>query len=130
LNTDVRLDHRMISVDHDERLHLMLELTAPEHPGNGRAPLGIALVVDRSGSMDGAKLAAARACAVWLAERLVVSDLLALVSFDHDVAVHVPAEPAASGRVAHEAAQLRARPPTSPAGGSKGSRYSTGCPPS
>jgi len=117
MDTYIRLEHNLISVDYDQRLHVMLELAAPEAAGEGRPPIALALVVDRSGSMHGPKLRAAAACAVWLAERLRPDDRLALVSFDDQVAVHVPPVPAGSGGVANAGRGLRPGGSTNLSGG-------------
>ena len=114
---NVRLQHNLISVDHDQRLHVMLELAAPAAAGEGRPPMALVLVVDRSGSMHGEKLQAAATCAAWLAERLPSDDRLALVSFDDQVAVHVPMEPAGSGAVARAVRMLRPGGTTNLSGG-------------
>lgn len=69
----------------------MVELAVPPLPQDAtRPPLRVALVVDRSGSMGGPKLAAATRCAGWLAERLRTTDKLALVAFDDKVRLLSP----------------------------------------
>ena len=117
MDTAVRLEHQLIAVDHDQRLHVMLELSAPAVEGAVRPPMALALVVDRSGSMRGPKLTAAGACAAWLAERLRPDDRLALVTFDDRVATEVGAEPAGTGAVARAARRLQAGGSTNLSGG-------------
>jgi hypothetical protein len=55
LGASLRLDHELLAVERDHLVHCMLELTAPPMPGVQRRPLHVALVLDRSGSMAGAK---------------------------------------------------------------------------
>src|SRR5919198_438778 len=94
MQASIRLDHTLIAVDGEHDVHAMLELSAPE-PAEGaeRVPLRLALVLDRSGSMRGAKLEVAKRCAAWLVSRLAPTDELALVAYDHEVCLLAPLAP-------------------------------------
>lgn len=85
MHASVRLEQSLLAVESEHTVHAMLELTAPELDADGRAPLRLALVLDRSGSMAGQKLATAVRCARWLAGRLRNDDEIALVDFDDEV---------------------------------------------
>ena len=74
LGANLRIDHELLAVERDHRVHCMLELTAPPVPGTARPPLHLVLVLDRSGSMAGPKLETAKACAGYLARRLAPTD--------------------------------------------------------
>ena len=93
MEANVRFDHHLLAVEAEHTVHCMLELEAPAAPDAERAPLQIALVVDRSGSMSGPKIAAARSCAAFLASRLAPTDQLALVAFDDEVELVAPLAP-------------------------------------
>lgn len=63
------------------------EISAVDVPGSGRAPVNLAVVIDRSGSMQGAKIAQARRAASRLVEMLNENDRLAIVHYGTDVEV-------------------------------------------
>ncbi|MFO1351839.1 MAG: VWA domain-containing protein [Gammaproteobacteria bacterium] len=58
---------------------------------NERTPANVALVIDRSGSMDGDKIEHAKEAAIMAIERLNANDIAAVVSYDDTVQVDVPA---------------------------------------
>jgi Ca-activated chloride channel homolog len=57
-----------------------------------RTPLNLAVVLDRSGSMAGAKIEKARQAAMELVDRLGPDDIFSLVVYDDNVQVLVPAQ--------------------------------------
>jgi len=79
-------------------LHLSVEVATPAAKSGARAPLSIALVVDRSGSMAGEKLENARQAAREMIRRLSPTDSLAIVAYDSTVDVLVPLITLAEGR--------------------------------
>jgi Ca-activated chloride channel family protein len=87
LNFDQELTPREES---SERI-LELALRAPEVDGAfQRSPLNVALVLDRSGSMSGTKLAYVKQAARHVVDLLADTDRVALVAYDHDVRVLFP----------------------------------------
>lgn len=90
--SSIRIDHSLLAVESEHRVHAMLEVTAPDIEGEERPALHLALVIDRSGSMMGPKLEAAKEAARFLVERLGPEDSLALVAFDDEVSLLAPSE--------------------------------------
>ena len=86
----LRLDQSIILVQHDEIVNMMLELTAPPSPVTERAPLDIALVVDRSGSMEGEPLDSVRRAVLELIRVAGPNDRIAVISFDTAIDVVLP----------------------------------------
>ena len=86
MKASIRLAHRLLAFEKENVVHAMLELQAPaQGPGTDRAPLHLALVIDRSGSMAGQKLHYARQSGAYLARRLGPKDQMALVTYDDQV---------------------------------------------
>ncbi len=86
-----------VASDQPTSLDLLVTITSPPPPedvqSKQRPPLNLALVIDRSGSMSGAKLSNARKAACFLAGELTARDRLAVVSFDDEIRVVVPSQP-------------------------------------
>src|SRR4051794_33186574 len=95
----------------------MLELRAPDEEPSARPPLNLALVLDRSGSMAGEKLAYAKQSASWLVSRLRASDRIALVGFDDEVTLFAPFAEVASGTASRAISMLHEGGMTNLSGG-------------
>ena len=65
------------------RLLVMARLSAPERPGASRAPLNLSLMLDRSGSMQGAKLDYCKSAARYGISQLASRDLCSVVVFNN-----------------------------------------------
>jgi len=89
---NVGLGQPVLSADKKQTTYLKVGLTgfALENPAE-RAPVNVAIVLDRSGSMEGEKLAKAKEAAFSVLDRLNANDILAVVVFDNTVQVIVPA---------------------------------------
>jgi Ca-activated chloride channel family protein len=78
----------------DNTIDVLVRLQAPVAPSTSeRSPLNLAIVLDRSGSMQGQPVEEAKRCAGMIVDRLGTRDRAALVIYDHDVEVLVPATP-------------------------------------
>lgn len=71
-------------------LRLNLKALASERGEPRRAPVNVALVLDKSGSMAGARIAAAKDAARLALERLSSDDWVSVVTFNHAVDVLLP----------------------------------------
>lgn len=80
---------------HDSCVDVLVRFVAPERPpakAHVRAPVNLALVIDRSGSMSGAPLEEAKRCVRMIIDRLGPDDRASLVVYDNGVDVLVPSQ--------------------------------------
>lgn len=118
MKATVKLEHNLIAVEGEHDVHAMLELAVPErHTAEARPPLSLALVVDRSGSMHGPKLAYAKRSAEWLIGRLHADDRLALVDYDDHVRLLAPIGPVDAQLLRAALAQIQPGGTTNLSGG-------------
>lgn len=91
-----RAERRLVRQDPSFRHVVYTVQVAPVPPGTAsrRTPLALALVLDRSGSMSGAKITTAKQAALRVINRLGPDDRAAVVIFDSDVEVLAEAEAA------------------------------------
>ena len=94
MHLNALLDLEIVAIESEDQVSVLLELAAPTAKSNEpRAPAALEVVLDRSGSMQGDRLEAAKAALESLVDRLDPSDNFGLVVFDDDVQVAIPAGP-------------------------------------
>jgi len=106
----VRPDRQLIHAGAQSRRHLRVDIVAPRR--QPRFPLSLGLVLDRSGSMAGAKLDLAREGAIRAIHALRPQDRLSLIAYDDRIELLVrsgPADEAAKRVAEHRLLQLEAR---------------------
>ena len=86
----IKFDRTLVAVLVDEVVHVMLELAAPPAASVKRAPLDVAVVLDRSGSMIGEPLEAVTSATAQLLRLAGPDDRIAVVSFDDNVQLVLP----------------------------------------
>ncbi len=89
---DVSMAQPTLLAEKKQTTHLKVGLTGFKmSPESKRAPINVALVLDKSGSMSGNKLARAKEAAIWAVRRLDDQDIVSVVVYDSTVRVLVPA---------------------------------------
>ncbi|MCC6621627.1 MAG: VWA domain-containing protein [Deltaproteobacteria bacterium] len=85
------LDHAVLPAHKKQTAYLRVGLRGFTAAGRARAPLNVAIVIDKSGSMSGDKIANAREAAKAAIQQLVDDDIVSVIAFDDTVQVLVPA---------------------------------------
>lgn len=85
-----RLSRTTLRQHADGKAFLLIEVAGPEHGTAPRAPVHMALVLDRSGSMSGDRMTQAKAAARGVVERMQDGDVVTVVSFDTATELAVP----------------------------------------
>ncbi len=109
------LDVDMVALEATDKITLMLDLTAAANPAHQNRPgQAVQVVLDRSGSMSGNPLEAAKSSLIKLVDRLAPQDFFGLVAFDDTALVIVPT----NAMVNHDLAALKQVIREMPTGGS------------
>ena len=90
----IETDRAVVPADKPETAIVKVTLAADRVASRERPPVNLALVLDRSGSMAGDKIARAREAAIAAIRRLDVRDTVSVVIYDHEVETLVPAQQA------------------------------------
>lgn len=102
VHLDVALAYPTMLLDEQKKSenHLRIAMTGFELSDTAkRAPVNLAIVIDRSGSMGGDKISQAREAAVQAIDRLRADDIVSVVVYDTGVEVLVPATKATDGEL-------------------------------
>lgn len=88
----VSMAQSTLKSDQKQTTYVKVGLTGFEIPSTKeRSPVNICLVLDKSGSMSGEKIAKAKEAAISALERLQPTDIISVVTYDSTVQVLVPA---------------------------------------
>ena len=91
MHVNAHLDLDLVALETADRISLMLDLTAPESPAAiDRPGQAVEVVLDRSGSMQGAPFEAAKQSLLRLVDRLAPQDSFGLVIFDDSTTIISP----------------------------------------
>jgi Ca-activated chloride channel homolog len=94
MTLDARLAQPVMKTGETQKNYLRVALNGCEPKrSNDRTPVNVAFVIDRSGSMQGARIAQAREAAIMAINRLDQSDIASVVIFDDRVDVVIPSQP-------------------------------------
>lgn len=90
----LELDREVLPADRSERVVVRLTIEAPRPVTSHRPPVNLAIVLDRSGSMNGPRIEQAREAAITALRMLSPRDRFSLVVFDSGVETLIPSQPA------------------------------------
>ncbi len=86
MRADFSLDYDVMTVQRPQKLYLLARFAAGSAPGDiHRRPLNISLVIDRSGSMAGAKIDYTRQAAQFLVQHLGARDTFSIVLYNDKI---------------------------------------------
>ena len=93
INLEIKPQRPAIIKGFDNEIYALVKASgALENQESVSLPLNLAIVIDRSGSMDGAPLEEAKKSANFIVNRLRPVDRIAIVAYDHMAEVIVPSQ--------------------------------------
>jgi Ca-activated chloride channel family protein len=97
LSVDVQSSRDQVRTsDAEQMLYLLVSVRPPADQAESRLPLNLCLVIDRSTSMQGARLDRVKSAVALIIEKLAPEDVISAVSFSDRAEVVLPAEPVRS----------------------------------
>lgn len=89
LTLDAGSSHAYLASGNTQDIYAAIDISAKHIEGGTRPPLNLAVVIDRSGSMRGEKIAHAKRAAIELVGELQAHDRLAIISYASEVSVDI-----------------------------------------
>jgi Mg-chelatase subunit ChlD len=103
----VQTDRTLIRSTGNSRRHVLVTFTAPDSPRvSSRAPVNVAFVLDRSGSMGGSKIGLAKKALVQALQMLRPFDRFSVVFYDDRIDLLVPSTKATTEAVSNAVRQV------------------------
>lgn len=121
----IETERTHIPVGEPSKRNLMVQIEAPPGESKERLPVNVAVVIDRSGSMQGSKIERAKETAIAVIEALDQRDRVSIVAYDDAVEVILPSSPISSETVALAGKRIRRLEPGGTTDLSQG--WLTGC---
>ncbi|MCB1123347.1 MAG: VWA domain-containing protein, partial [Verrucomicrobiae bacterium] len=91
LKAVINASHQYLPSFEPSTAYLRVDLEGIRPRGVNRAPLNLALVIDRSGSMSGQKIEDAKNAAIYVIRQLQAEDIVSVVTYSDSVEVMIPA---------------------------------------
>src|SRR5580693_730988 len=92
VNLQLDPDRRLVAAGQEQEVVVKIDVNAEAEARPNRLPLNIAVVIDHSGSMAGAKIEKTKQAAMQLIDQLTPQDNLALIEFDDTVDILFPTQ--------------------------------------
>ncbi|TMD30141.1 MAG: VWA domain-containing protein [Chloroflexi bacterium] len=108
MTVHARPDRRLVRAAHRSERFVLVEVVAPAAPRTERQPVNLAFVLDRSGSMSGAKIDLGRKAVEDALARLHPEDRFAIVVYDEQIDLVVESAPASAEARRNAVERLRA----------------------
>ena len=89
IKIETRWDKDVVPADKAKKRGLLIDIVGIGEKRSERRPINLSLVIDRSGSMNGGKIEAAKEAAKGVVERLGEEDVLSVVDFDSEISTLV-----------------------------------------
>lgn len=119
MRADFALDYDVVTVERPRKVYLMARFASgPAVDNRNRRPINLSLVIDRSGSMAGAKIDYTRQAASFLVQHLSAEDRLSIVLYNDKVETLLPPEKISNkDSIIHLLERIRVRGTTNLSGG-------------